>query len=199
VTLPIQGDETPETLQEASDLAWERSDAGDWTGAVRLQQAVVAASVRVLGQDHVDTLAAMTDLSIFRGRRGDLAEAQALQEAVLAAKRRLCGDEHSHTFTAMNNLAQTLHLRGDLDGAWELQERAFHGLRTALGPGHPVTMNAAWVLLRICAAREGMKAAAARFQPDELRELLDIDPAALLPEQRQTQAELRAAMASAGD
>jgi hypothetical protein len=90
-------------------------------GARKLQEQVLEASVRLLGQEHPDTQMAMLSLAEMLYAEGDLAGARKLQEQVLEASVRLLGQEHPDTLKAMNSLALTLYAQGDLAGACQLQ------------------------------------------------------------------------------
>ena len=99
-----------QTEQEARLALWvarrdyERADYGS---ARKLQEQGLAASRRLLGEEHPDTLTAMNNLAVTLYAQGDLAGARTLQEQGLAASRRLLGEEHPDTlYGRWNNLAQ---------------------------------------------------------------------------------------------
>lgn len=115
---------------------------GDGAGARRLQEQVLEARRRVLGEEHLDTLIAMSNLAGALWRQGDLAGAQRLMDRVASVRRRLLGENHPDTLTAMHNLAETLALQGDLAGARRLQEQVLEARRQLLGAGHPDTLKA---------------------------------------------------------
>jgi len=112
----------------------------DYRTAGRLQERVLDAFRRVLGDEHPDTLTSMNNLAGTLGEQGDLASARALLEQVLAALRRVLGDEDPDTLTSISNLAATVYLQGDLAGARTLQEQALAARRMVLGDDHPDTL-----------------------------------------------------------
>ncbi len=120
-------------------LDYERAD---YDSARKLQEQVLAASRRLLGEEHPDTLTAMNNLAQTLNAQGDLAGARKLEEQALAASRRLPGEEHPDTLRAMNNLAQMLKAQGDLAGARKLQEQVLAASRRLLGKKHPDTLTA---------------------------------------------------------
>jgi tetratricopeptide (TPR) repeat protein len=123
----------------AGILRWARGDLG---GARPLQEQVLGASRRVLGEEHALTLWATANLAGTLWRQGDLAGARRLMEQVLEARRRMLGEESSDTLTAMGNLAITLKQQGDLAGARRLEEEVLEAKRRVRGEEHPDTLRA---------------------------------------------------------
>jgi hypothetical protein len=123
----------------AAILRWAQ---GDLAGARRLQEQVLKARRRVLGEEHPNTLTAKGNLAVTLAEQGDLAGARPLQEQVLKARRRVLGEEHPDTLSAMNNLAVTLRRQGDLAGARQLQEQVLKAMGRVLGEEHPSTLKA---------------------------------------------------------
>ncbi len=77
------GEEHPDTLTAATDLAATLGKQGDWAGARKLQEEVLKASRRVQGGDHPHTLTAMSNLAATLYLQGNLKGARELQEQVL--------------------------------------------------------------------------------------------------------------------
>ena len=117
------------------------SQKGNHKDARELQERVLEAHRRVLGEEHPETLTSMTNLAVTLGAQGDHAGARELQERVLEAHRRVLGEEHPETLTSMTNLAVTLSDQGDHAGARELEERVLEARRRVLGEEHPDTLT----------------------------------------------------------
>jgi hypothetical protein len=62
--------EHPDTLTAMHNLALTLYAQGDLAGARKLQEQVLAASRRVLGEEHPDTLRAMNNLAQMTANRG---------------------------------------------------------------------------------------------------------------------------------
>jgi Flp pilus assembly protein TadD len=114
---------------------------GDLPGARKIQEQVLDASRRVLGEEHPDTLTSMNNLALTLWYQGDLAGARKIQEQELVICRRVLGEEHPDTLTSMNNLAETLRVQGDLPGARKIHEQELVICRRVLGEEHPDTLT----------------------------------------------------------
>jgi len=120
---------------------WIRERLGHYPSARKLQEKVLAAHRRILGEEHPHTLMSMDNLAGTLRAQGDLPGARALQEKVLEARRRILGEEHPDTLASMNNLAVTLGDQGDLAGARALKEKVLEASRRILGEEHPDTLT----------------------------------------------------------
>jgi len=132
-------------LEDAALAGWvgrHDHERGNYSGARKLQEQVLEACRRLLGEEHPDTLTAMHSLALTRKYQGDLAGALQLQEQVLEARRRLLGEQHPDTLGAMANLAATVYAQGDLAGARKLQEQVLEASRRLLDEEHPGTLKA---------------------------------------------------------
>jgi tetratricopeptide (TPR) repeat protein len=121
--------------------AFLASAQGDYAGARRLEERVMAVMTRVLGDEHPDTLASINNLAATLWDQGDHAGARRLQERVLEARTRVLGEEHPDTLVSMNNLALTLAAQGDHAGARRIQERVLEARTRVLGEEHPDTLT----------------------------------------------------------
>ena len=139
----VLGDEHPDTLTSANNLAETRRAQGDHAGARALHEEVYATRRRVLGDEHPDTLTSANNLAETRYAQGDHAGARALLEEVYATRRRVLGDEHPDTLTSANNLAETRYAQGDHAGARALHEEVYATRRRVLGDEHPDTLTSA--------------------------------------------------------
>jgi DnaJ-domain-containing protein 1 len=151
-----------QTEQETKLAFWvARRDyeRADYSAARELQEQVLAALRRVLGEEHPDTLLVMNDLGQTLYAQDDLSGARKLEEHVLAALRRALGEEHPDTLKAMGNLAQMLKAQGDLASAGKLQEQVLAALRRVLGEKHPDTLVATDNLAETLKAQDDLSGA----------------------------------------
>jgi hypothetical protein len=96
-----------------NNLAGTLWSQGDLTGARKIQEQVLEARRRVLGEDHPDTLSSLNNLASTLKAQGDLAGARKIEEQVLAARRRVLGEDHPDTIASAWNLFTTLYGQKD--------------------------------------------------------------------------------------
>jgi uncharacterized protein (DUF2267 family) len=87
-----------------NNLAGTLLQQRDLAGARQLQQQVLEAMRRVLGEEHPDTLRAMQNLTITLWLQGDQVGARQLMGQALEAMRRVLGENHPDTLKAMEVL-----------------------------------------------------------------------------------------------
>jgi tetratricopeptide (TPR) repeat protein len=131
-----------ETAASMSTLASKMTAAGDFSGALQLQQKVVDTCKRLLGEEDLNTLTATNNLVGALYDSGNIFRAQELQEQLLRTLRDTRGEDDPHTLTAVNNLAAMIYERGDFKRAVRLQERVLASRLGALGPTHSDTITA---------------------------------------------------------
>ena len=73
---------------------------------MELEEKVLEARKRTLGDEHPDTLISMGNLALSYSDLGRRQEAVELEEKVLEARKRTLGDEHPSTLVSMSNLAR---------------------------------------------------------------------------------------------
>jgi bacterioferritin-associated ferredoxin len=78
-----------------NNLAQTLGAQGDHGAGRKLEEQVLEARRRVLGEEHPDTLTAMNNLAQTLGAQGDHGAGRKLQEQVLEARRRVLGQEPS--------------------------------------------------------------------------------------------------------
>ena len=93
-------------LFRSSNLAATLRDQGDLPGARRLQEAVLEAMKRLLGDEHPGTLTSMSNLAITLWRQGEAAAARHLQQAATAGRSHVLGAAHPDTVAALETLRQ---------------------------------------------------------------------------------------------
>ena len=93
----VLGEDQPDTLTSADNLAMILGRVGEHQAARELAEDTLARRRRVLGEDHPDTL---TSAFILAGALFELGEYQAareLNEDILARRRRVLGEDHPDT------------------------------------------------------------------------------------------------------
>ncbi len=121
------GEDHPDTLAAASNLAVSLRAAGEYQAARELDEDTLARRRRVLGEDHPDTLASADGLAVslravgghpgtvtsasnlaaIVGHPGEHQAARELDEDTLARRRRVLGEDHPDTLTSAHGLAIT--------------------------------------------------------------------------------------------
>jgi hypothetical protein len=142
-------------------------ERGEFRAAGILDEQVVEARRRILGDEHPGTLTAKHNLAGTLRAQGDLAGARKLHEEVLEARQRILGDEHADTITSMSNLAGTLARQGDLASARGLEEQVVEARRRVLGAENRDTLIALGNLASTLAS-QGDLSSARRLQEQVL-------------------------------
>jgi tetratricopeptide (TPR) repeat protein len=153
-------------------------EQGDYAGARQLQEQVLAASRRLLGEEPPRTLGAMSNLARPLIDQGDLAGARQLHERMLEICRRVLGAEHPITLRAMNNVGRTSNAQGDLAGKRQLYEQVLEDRRRVVGKEHQNTSTAAWNLSQTL-LESGNVDEAREIVAENLQWLVERDPATL--------------------
>ena len=102
----VLGEEHPDTLASANNLAQSISQQGKHTDAERILREVLGVVRRVLGEEHPDTLLTAGNLAWSLSDQGEHADAERIQREVLGARRRILGEEHPDTLMSSGNLAR---------------------------------------------------------------------------------------------
>ena len=139
----LLGDDHPDTIGAASNLANTLRRLGQYPIAGALAEEVLSRRRRILGDDHPDTISAASDFAASLWRLGDYSAARVLGEDVLARRQRIFGDDHPDTLWAAGSLAATLRSLGDHPPARVLGEDVLGRRRRLLGDDHPDTLWAA--------------------------------------------------------
>jgi tetratricopeptide (TPR) repeat protein len=139
----VLGEEHPDTLTSASNLALNLWGLGRYEAARRLNEDTLAQSRRVLGKDHPDTLNSASNLIADLWSLGQYEAARQVAEDTLAGRRRVLGEEHPDTLASTNNLAANLPGLGEYEAARRLNEDTLTRKRRVLGQEHPSTLISA--------------------------------------------------------
>ena len=138
------GEEHPDTLTSASNLALNLWWLGDYQRARAIDEATLTRRRRVLGEDHPDTLTSASQLATdLCWSLGNKAQARELLEEMLRQRRRLLGDDHPDTLTSFSRLGWLLWYLGDYQQARQLQNDTLARSRRILGEDHPDTLTSA--------------------------------------------------------
>ncbi|MGH3864798.1 MAG: FxSxx-COOH system tetratricopeptide repeat protein [Pseudonocardiaceae bacterium] len=139
----ILGDDHPDTLNSASNLANDLRELGEHQRARQLDEDTLARCRRVLGDDHPRTLNSASNLANDLRELGEHQRARQLDEDTLARRRRVLGDDHPHTLNSAHNLALNLRELGEHQRACRLDEETLGRYRRVLGEDHPHTLGSA--------------------------------------------------------
>jgi tetratricopeptide (TPR) repeat protein/transcriptional regulator with XRE-family HTH domain len=140
------GDDHPDTLSSASNVAGSLWWLGDYQGARALDEDTLARRRRILGEDHPDTLTSADQLANDLFGLGDYRQARDLREDTLRRRRRILGDDHPYTLFSANFLGLDLWSLGDYRQARQLQDDTVTRMRRILGEDHPDTLASASLL-----------------------------------------------------
>ena len=137
------GDDHPDTLTSASNLAIDLRALGRHQQAHELDEDTLTRRRRVLGDDHPDTLTSASNLAIDLRALGRHQQAHELDEDTLTRRQRVLGDDHPDTLTSASNLAGNLAALGRHQQAHDLDRDTLTRLRRVLGDDHPDTLASA--------------------------------------------------------
>ncbi|WP_407661311.1 FxSxx-COOH system tetratricopeptide repeat protein [Frankia nepalensis] len=165
--LRILGEDHPDSMMSAANLAATLQSLGDYPAAHRLQGDVLARRRRILGEDHPDSMMSAANLAATLRSLGDYPAARQLQEDVLGRRRRILGEDHPDSMMSAANLATTLQSLGDYRTARQLQEDVLARRRRVLGEDHPDSMMAS-ANLAVTLRSLGEYLAARQLQEDVL-------------------------------
>jgi tetratricopeptide (TPR) repeat protein len=137
------GDDHPDTLASASNLAVDLGAVGNYQRARDVDEDTLSRRRRVLGEDHPDTLGSAGQLAYDLGALGDFARARELQEEMLSRRRRMLGADHHDTLTSASSLGTILWALGDYQQARQLHHDTLARRRRIQGDDHPDTLTEA--------------------------------------------------------
>lgn len=123
------GDDHPDTLETAYELAFTLLQTGARPEAVALLERAVLAGRDALGWTHPTTLRAASSLTRIYAHDGNAESAVALGTEVLRARREILGEDHPATAEAANDLGVAYHEAGRLDLALPLYENVMRVYR----------------------------------------------------------------------
>ncbi|RYP24486.1 hypothetical protein DL765_000506 [Monosporascus sp. GIB2] len=139
----VLGDEHPDTLSSAANLASTYWKQGRWKEAETLQVQVMEISKKVLGDEHPDTLNNAANLASTYWKQGRWKEAETLHVQVMEMNKKVLGDEHPDTLSSVANLASKYRDQGRWKEAETLDVQVMEMKKKVLGDEHPDTLSSA--------------------------------------------------------
>jgi tetratricopeptide (TPR) repeat protein len=136
------GDDHPDTLKSANNLADDLWVLGHYEQARQLAEDTLTRCRRVLG-DHPHTLTSAGTLAVSLWALGQFEQARQLGEDTLTRCRRVLGDDHPYTLLSANNLSVHLRELGQYESARQLAEDTLARMRRVHGNDHPDTLLSA--------------------------------------------------------
>ena len=100
----ILGDDHPDTLTSASQLAQDLFGLGNYRQARELQEETLSGRRRILGDDHPSTLFSASLHGLILWALGDYRQARQLLTDTLTRSRRILGEDHPDTLTTASQL-----------------------------------------------------------------------------------------------
>jgi tetratricopeptide (TPR) repeat protein len=140
------GDDHPDTLTSASNLALNLWWLGERERARALDEDTLTRRRRVLGEDAPDTLTSASQLATDLYGSGELQQARELQQEILNRQRHILGDDHPDTLTSATELGAVLWYVGDYQQARRLHQDTLARSRRILGEDHTDTLYSAALL-----------------------------------------------------
>jgi tetratricopeptide (TPR) repeat protein len=137
------GDDHPDTLTSASNLARNLWGLGEYQRARALDEDTLTRRRRILGEDHPDTLTSASQLASDLFGLGNYSQARELQEEMLSRQRRILCEDNPDTLTSATQLGWVLWYLGDYQQARQLQNDTLTRSRRILGEDHPDTLTSA--------------------------------------------------------
>ena len=140
------GDDHPDTLTSASNLALVLVALGEQQRARALDDDTLTRRRRILGEDHPDTLTSASQLATDLYLLGNYPQARELYEDILGRLRRILGDDHLYTLYTASFLGLVLWALGDYRQAQQLLSDTLARSHRNLGEDQSDTLYAAIVL-----------------------------------------------------
>jgi eukaryotic-like serine/threonine-protein kinase len=134
------GPGNPETLKDATELAWTLMREGQYTQAEKVGREALDTSRHALGPEHPITIGLMIDLTFILSEEGRFAEAETIGQETVNIANRVLGPEAPNTLAAMSNLASVLSREGRYDESEKINRELLEVRRRVLGPEHPDTL-----------------------------------------------------------
>ncbi|WP_433378182.1 FxSxx-COOH system tetratricopeptide repeat protein [Actinoplanes sp. CA-142083] len=164
------GPEDVETLDAMHLVAADLQAAGDFAGALALQEEAYQIADNVLGPNEPTTLIIAHSLGVSLRLNGDFTGALERDMDTVRRRVEVLGADHYLTLLSQNGLTLDLRERGDYIEANRLQEKLYERIQKILGVDHPQTLMAARNLA-VSRRRSGHHTQARKLSLDTMNEL----------------------------
>jgi len=144
----ILGEDHPDTLRSANNLAHDLRVLGEHERARQVNEDTLPRCRRVFGEDHPETLESASILALNLRALGEYDRARQLDEDTLPRCRRVFGEDHPDTLIAVSLFAGDMRALGEYERARQLDEDTLTRCRRVLGADHPDTLRSANNLAR---------------------------------------------------
>ncbi|MGH4009661.1 MAG: FxSxx-COOH system tetratricopeptide repeat protein [Pseudonocardiaceae bacterium] len=144
-----RGDNHPDTLESANNLANVLRELGHYEQARQLAEETLTHRRQILGDDHPHSLESAAHLAVCLRELGRYEQARQLGEDILIRCRRVLGEDHPHTLASADSLAVYLRELGQYEQACQLSEDTLTRHRRVLGDNHPRVLNSATILATV--------------------------------------------------
>lgn len=176
------------TLEAMDTLAFVLNNRGKRKQATTVERRVVEGRKSTLGEMHRKTLSSMLHLAVILGSRSRR-NALELAESAYAGSRDTLGEAHPTTLRAGRILGSLRRNTGGIESARELLAEVHRASTSSFGKTHELTTGAAWELFQTLLQLRLFSDAHA-FHVDQLDWMLERDPSALTPYQRDVRVNL---------
>lgn len=132
-------DLSAEQIEELREKAVQLNRKGDYAGAARYYERIVAWNQKYLGPDHPETGSSLGDLAWMYDKQGLFKEAEPIYLRALAINERVLGVEHEWVVILVENLAHVYMKKGLYKKAEPLFQRAIKTNEKVLGLKHKNT------------------------------------------------------------
>ncbi|EUC26875.1 hypothetical protein COCCADRAFT_31470 [Bipolaris zeicola 26-R-13] len=133
---------TEDIINEIEGVVFFIKDLERWAETLLIEEYVLQARCRLLGEEHPDTILTIGNVAITLREQGQLEKAVHMQKKVLEKIMQIVGEDHPNTILATGNLANMLRDQGQLEEAAKMEREVLEKRRRMLGEDHPDTISA---------------------------------------------------------
>ncbi|KAH8804492.1 violaceus kinesin [Xylogone sp. PMI_703] len=163
----VLGDNHPDTLKSAANLAEALSHRGQYKAAERMHRKTLEARKRILGKRHPDVMVSMQYLAQVLVLQGRLIEAEQMHRETRYLRIKVLGAECPSTLSSMSYLAECLSKLGRYADAEQMHEQTLKTRIKVLGLEYPATL-ASMSCLGVAQLKLGKYSEAERTQREVL-------------------------------
>jgi tetratricopeptide (TPR) repeat protein len=141
------GDDHPDTLESANNLALDLWALGSYEQGHQLAEDTLTRSRRVLGNDHPHTMKSAYSLALILHALGRYEDGHQLAKDTLTRSRRALGDDHPRTLESASSLALNLLALGHYEQTRELAEDTLTRIHRLQSDHQPYTLVSVYSLV----------------------------------------------------